>query len=551
MATSVFDCTHLVTDRVRRTVKFLCAVARGVPIITPKWLHKSARSGRVLVPGPFLVRDSQQERHFGFSLAQALRRARCHPLLQGPLATVRLVVSLVSPGPRSLSPELLSSRSAAARAHAWLSPARDSPLAPAGSRLVPPQCAEQERTRGAAAERPKPPEARAGHGDCAPVAARRVTALGTAPGRGLPRGGPGGPCPPPRCLPRFRFRLRLPLATCGAAICPATGLHSLRYFDVAVSKPSPGVPEFVTVGYVDGNPFVHYDSERGKMEPQADWMVGTVDEQYWDTETQITKQNQHISRVNLDTARSRYNTSGRGLTRQRMYGCDLLEDGSTRGFYQSAYDGKDFVAFDMATMTFTAADEAALTTKQKWEKDGTVAEQRKYYLQNTCVEWLKKYVSYGRSVLERKERPAVRVSGKEAHGILTLSCRAYGFYPRPISISWLKDGEVRDQETEWGSTVPNSNGTFYAWASIGARPEERDRFRCRVEHASLPEPGLFAWEPEPTLLPIVLGVAVVLLAVIAVIGGVIFWKCRQGKTGYATAPSTDKGSDSSAAGIPA
>ncbi|XP_074020803.1 mediator of DNA damage checkpoint protein 1 [Numenius arquata] len=83
MATSVFDCTHLVTDRVRRTVKFLCAVARGVPIVTPEWLHKSARSGRVLVPGPFLVRDSQQESHFGFSLAQALRRARRRPLLQG------------------------------------------------------------------------------------------------------------------------------------------------------------------------------------------------------------------------------------------------------------------------------------------------------------------------------------------------------------------------------------------------------------------------------------------------------------------------------------
>ncbi|XP_069630028.1 mediator of DNA damage checkpoint protein 1 isoform X6 [Haliaeetus albicilla] len=83
MATSVFDCTHLVTDRVRRTVKFLCAVARGVPIVTPEWLHKSTLSGHILVPDPFLVRDSQQERHFSFSLAEALRRARHHPLLQG------------------------------------------------------------------------------------------------------------------------------------------------------------------------------------------------------------------------------------------------------------------------------------------------------------------------------------------------------------------------------------------------------------------------------------------------------------------------------------
>ncbi|NXX76420.1 MDC1 protein, partial [Urocolius indicus] len=40
LATSVFECSHLVSDRVRRTVKFLCALARGVPIVTPEWLHQ-------------------------------------------------------------------------------------------------------------------------------------------------------------------------------------------------------------------------------------------------------------------------------------------------------------------------------------------------------------------------------------------------------------------------------------------------------------------------------------------------------------------------------
>lgn len=40
LAKGVADMTHLVTDKVRRTVKFLCAVARGVPIVTPEWLSK-------------------------------------------------------------------------------------------------------------------------------------------------------------------------------------------------------------------------------------------------------------------------------------------------------------------------------------------------------------------------------------------------------------------------------------------------------------------------------------------------------------------------------
>ncbi|NXL54870.1 HA1F protein, partial [Podilymbus podiceps] len=112
-------------------------------------------------------------------------------------------------------------------------------------------------------------------------------------------------------------------------------------------------------------------------------------------------------------------------TWQRMIGCDLLEDGSTRGYLQYGYNSRDFIAFDVDTMTFIATDTGSQITKRKWEEEGTEAERLKHYLKNTCIEWLRKYVSYGQAVLERKEAPTVRVSGKEAHGILTLSCRAY------------------------------------------------------------------------------------------------------------------------------
>lgn len=40
MAKGVADMNVLVTDKVRRTVKFLCAVAKGVPIVTTHWLEK-------------------------------------------------------------------------------------------------------------------------------------------------------------------------------------------------------------------------------------------------------------------------------------------------------------------------------------------------------------------------------------------------------------------------------------------------------------------------------------------------------------------------------
>ncbi|NXT81614.1 HA1F protein, partial [Zapornia atra] len=112
-------------------------------------------------------------------------------------------------------------------------------------------------------------------------------------------------------------------------------------------------------------------------------------------------------------------------TLQYMYGCDLLEDGSTRGYWQIAYDGRDFIAFDTDTMMLTAADGAAQITKRSWEADGTFTESWKHFVENTCPERLRKYMNYGQAVLERKEPPTVRVLKKETQRILTLHCRAY------------------------------------------------------------------------------------------------------------------------------
>ncbi|NWV44558.1 HA1F protein, partial [Grantiella picta] len=74
---------------------------------------------------------------------------------------------------------------------------------------------------------------------------------------------------------------------------------SLRYLDVGVSKSSPGVPEFVEMGYVDGIPFVRYDSERGRMEPLTQWMKDGAEPGYWDGQTRNAEQNQRVAARNL------------------------------------------------------------------------------------------------------------------------------------------------------------------------------------------------------------------------------------------------------------
>ncbi|XP_078497855.1 mediator of DNA damage checkpoint protein 1 [Lissotriton helveticus] len=83
LADSVNECTHLVTDRIRRTVKFLCAVARGIPIVTLDWLEKCGKSKCFLSPSSFLVKDREQELNFNFRLSESLQKAQRQRLFEG------------------------------------------------------------------------------------------------------------------------------------------------------------------------------------------------------------------------------------------------------------------------------------------------------------------------------------------------------------------------------------------------------------------------------------------------------------------------------------
>lgn len=82
------EVTHLVAHTFRRTTKFMCAVCRGIPIVTPQFLDACHKEGRVLDVAGFLLKDSVCEAAFAkthglheYTLDDALRRAREQGLL--------------------------------------------------------------------------------------------------------------------------------------------------------------------------------------------------------------------------------------------------------------------------------------------------------------------------------------------------------------------------------------------------------------------------------------------------------------------------------------
>uniref|UniRef100_A0A8C4YRD4 Ig-like domain-containing protein n=1 Tax=Gopherus evgoodei TaxID=1825980 RepID=A0A8C4YRD4_9SAUR len=259
--------------------------------------------------------------------------------------------------------------------------------------------------------------------------------------------------------------------------------HTLHYFYTGVSEPGPRLPQFIAAGYVDGQLIIDYTTKTKNAEPRTEWMARNLDPTYWDQETRIFQVNKARFRDAVETLRNRYNQSKGFHTWQFMAGCELLDGRSTGGYWQYGYDGRDFISLDKETLTWTAADTGAQVTKGKWEADRSLAEYGKWYLEQNCVEELRKYLEYGKETLQRKGEV-----GRKPPSPTTLSCRAHGFYPRNIAVTWVKDGETRDQETQRGGIVPNEDGTYYTWAATEVDPKETDLYTCRVEHESLRKP---------------------------------------------------------------
>ncbi|XP_050775592.1 antigen-presenting glycoprotein CD1d-like isoform X2 [Gopherus flavomarginatus] len=223
---------------------------------------------------------------------------------------------------------------------------------------------------------------------------------------------------------------------------------------------------------------------------------------------------------------------------QGSLGCELHPNGTSRGFYDGGLNGEKFISFDMEAGKWVARRQDKLTIYildlLNLDKVATIALQ--FLLRITCVNTLKSSVQHGKESLARQEKPVAVVFARAPPTAGTpapvlLVCRVTGFYPRPVRVAWLQDGEEVAPGGRLNSSgiLPNADLTYQLRSSLAVEPGAGHSYACRVQHSSLGGQSLLIpWEQSRPWGPgLAVGITLGVLAVAAV-AAVLRWSRRRG-----------------------
>ncbi|XP_018609928.1 class I histocompatibility antigen, F10 alpha chain-like isoform X2 [Scleropages formosus] len=344
--------------------------------------------------------------------------------------------------------------------------------------------------------------------------------------------------------------LLLPLWTEGS-----DEIHSLEYIYTALSKPIglPGIYEFTAMGILNDKEIDYYNSQEKLKIPRQEWMKERLDENYWGKGTQSRRSKEQWFKVNVNILmdRMRHNSSDIHVLQWR-HGCKGVQqpDGSLKfkeGFDQYSYDGEDFLSFDESNSRWIAPVPAAQPTKKKWDDSQTLNQYTKGYLQKECMDWLSKFMYYGEVDLRKHSPPKVFVFAKKSKnpGNMVLHCLATEFYPKDVVVEIYRNGIALTERDGVLSTGVRPTGVRPDRENPDERPEETfqlkksleipendDReYSCKINHRALKEPVHKTWDRtccdcKDNKIGIIVGVLLVIL--LAAVGGIVFFLYKQG-----------------------
>ncbi|NXG01386.1 CD1B1 protein, partial [Sakesphorus luctuosus] len=206
---------------------------------------------------------------------------------------------------------------------------------------------------------------------------------------------------------------------------------------------------------------------------------------------------------------------------QCVAGCELYPNRTSRSFASVGYNGQDFLRFDTDNATWTLSQDTNLSryVQAVLQNYTAFSDLVEIIFNETCVDDMEELLnSGGRAALERQEVPVATVFARtpSPHQLL-LVCHVTAFYPRPISVAWLRDGQEVPPGPELNTTtvLPNADLTYQLRSVLAVAPRDGHSYACRVRHRSLGTRSLLIpWGNSQVLL--ITGLVAALLAAVAV-----------------------------------
>ncbi|XP_049328772.1 zinc-alpha-2-glycoprotein-like [Astyanax mexicanus] len=321
--------------------------------------------------------------------------------------------------------------------------------------------------------------------------------------------------------------------------------HSLFYIYSALNKDVslPGIYEFTALGLLDDREIDYYNSKEQKKIPKQSWMMEKMQEDYWEKGTQSRKSKEQWFKVNVEILMQRMNHSYQDLhVLQWRHGCEIDESNGQvtflNGIDQYSYDGSDFLSFDNSHRVWVAPVQAAEPTKRKWDGVSILNQYTQGYLEKECVDWLTKFMEYGKETLRKHSPPDVHAFAKKSvqdPKKVSLTCLATGFYPKDVDLCVRKFGtSIPDHLITTSGIRPNDDGTYQLRKSMEISGDDPADYDCCLTHSSLTEPVMKKWVKNINYVELALiggaaaGVMVILLILLGVVLTVLIKKRKNG-----------------------
>ncbi|XP_076854563.1 class I histocompatibility antigen, Gogo-OKO alpha chain-like [Brachyhypopomus gauderio] len=123
-------------------------------------------------------------------------------------------------------------------------------------------------------------------------------------------------------------------------------------------------------------------------------------------------------------------------------------------------------------------------------------------------------------------------------------CDATGFFPKAITISWKKNEEDVNENTELRETLPNHDATFQKRSILTVSPEDlkNHKYTCVVQHSGLERDAVTPFYPGGVLVRVIVGVvvSVLLLVLIGCVGFFIWRKKKNASAGESSITSSSQ-----------